>query len=239
MVVKKIICDKCLKEIQEDPFTLVPEIVEKDNPEIMKESTYENRFYQDQSKRHYCGSCVEKILYLANHRAAEVNQDFEDAVNDMMYDVANEVERQSGAVSEEDPQVEVSTQQEAAGSEQPAKKNGSEKRGKIDPDELVRFYRSGMSTSDIAEHFGVSFQAVYQRIKKLKKSEDETVFCDESVIKKCEYGANISGGVFCNYLEIEGHSRPCPPEACTCFKNKNGKRRKRKVAGKNDERIPL
>ena len=65
------------------------------------------------------------------------------------------------------------------------------------------------------------------------------MFCDESVIKKCEYGANISGGVFCNYLEIEGHSRPCPPESCTCFKNKNGKRRKRKVAGKNDERIPL
>ena len=110
----------------------------------------------------------------------------------------------------------------------------------MDQEELVRLYRSGMSTSDIAEHFGVSFQAVYQRIKKLKESEEvETVFCDESVIKKCEYGADISGGVFCNYLEIEGHSRPCPPEACTCFKNKNGKRRKRKVAGKDDERIPL
>ena len=109
----------------------------------------------------------------------------------------------------------------------------------MDQEELVRLYRSGMSTSDIAEHFGVSFQAVYQRIKKLKESEEDTVFCDESVIKKCEYGADISGGVFCNYLEIEGHSRPCPPEACTCFKNKNGKRRKRKVAGKNDERIPL
>ena len=51
------------------------------------------------------------------------------------------------------------------------------------------------------------------------------MFCDESVIKKCEYGANISGGVFCNYLEIEGHSRPCPPEACTWFKKKTRKRR--------------
>ena len=55
--------------------------------------------------------------------------------------------------------------------------------------------------------------------------EDETVYCDEKTIKKCEYGANISGGVFCNYLEIEGHSRPCPPEACTCFKKKTRKRR--------------
>ena len=110
----------------------------------------------------------------------------------------------------------------------------------MDQEELVRLYRSGMSTSDIAEHFGVSFQAVYQRIKKLKESEEvETVYCDEKTIKKCKYGANISGGVFCNYLEIEGHSRPCPPEACTCFKKKNGKRRKRKVAGKNDERIQI
>ena len=105
----------------------------------------------------------------------------------------------------------------------------------MDQEELVRLYKSGMPTSDIAAHFGVSFQAVYQRIKKIKKSDDETVFCDESVIKKCEYGADISGGVFCNYLEIEGHSRPCPPEACTCYKDKTGKRRRKKNAGKNDE----
>ena len=109
------------------------------------------------------------------------------------------------------------------------KKNGSEKngnRGKVDQEELVKRFRSGMSTSDIAEHFGVSFQAVYQRIKKLKESDEaNTVYCDESVIKKCEYGADISGGVFCNYLEIEGHSRPCPPKACTCFKKKTRKRR--------------
>ena len=122
MILKKIVCDKCLKEIQEDPFTLAPEIVEKDNPEIVQESTYENRFYQDQSKRHYCGGCIERILYFANHRAADVNQDFDDAVNDMIRMAANKADQQSGVVSEEDPQVEVSTQQEAAGSEQSAKK---------------------------------------------------------------------------------------------------------------------
>ena len=129
MMVKKIVCDKCLKEIQEDPFTLVPEIVEKDNPEIMKESTYENRFYQDQSKRHYCRSCIERILHLANHRAGESNQEFEDAVNEMICAAANEADQQSGVVSEEDPQVEVSTQQEAAGSEQSAKKTVLRKEG--------------------------------------------------------------------------------------------------------------
>ena len=104
MVVKKIVCDKCLKEIQEDPFTLVPEIVEKDNPEIMKESTYEIQFYQDQSKRHYCHSCIERILLFANHRAAEVNQDFEDAVNDMMRMASNESDRHGDVIPEEDMQ---------------------------------------------------------------------------------------------------------------------------------------
>lgn len=118
MVVKKIICDKCLKEIQEDPFSLVPEIVEKDNPEIMKESTYENRFYMDQSKRHYCGSCIERILYFANHRAAEVNQDFEDAVNDMMRRASNESGHHDDVIPEEDMQAEVSSQMDV----EPAKK---------------------------------------------------------------------------------------------------------------------
>ena len=129
MVVKKIVCDKCLKEIQEDPFILVPEIVEKDNPEIVKESTYENRFYLDQTERHYCHSCIERILYFANHRAAEVNQDFEDAVNDMIRSVSNESDRHGDVIPEEDPQVEVSTQQEAAGSEQSAKKTVLRKEG--------------------------------------------------------------------------------------------------------------
>ena len=63
------------------------------------------------------------------YRAAEVNQDFEDAVNGMICAAANEADQQSGAVSEEDPQVEVSTQQEAAGSEQSAKKTVLRKEG--------------------------------------------------------------------------------------------------------------
>lgn len=129
MVVKKIICDKCLKEIQEDPFTLVPEIVEKDNPEITTESTYKSRFYQDQSKRHYCHSCIEKILYLANHRAADVNQDFEDAVNDMMRRASNESGHHDDVIPEEDPQVEVPTQPELTVIEQPAKKTVLRKTG--------------------------------------------------------------------------------------------------------------
>ena len=71
------------------------------------------------------------------------------------------------------------------------------------------------------------------------KSDGNTVFCDEKTINKCEYGADISGGVFCNYIEIEGHRRPCLPDKCTCFKEKTGKRRRKKNAGKNDERIPV
>ena len=123
MVVKKIVCDKCLKVIEEDPFSLVPEIVEKDNPEIVKESTYENQFYRDQSKRHYCHSCIERILYFANHRAAEVNQDFDRAVIDMMHDELNKSEQESDAEPKEDPQEPGQSQPDVAGSEQSSKKN--------------------------------------------------------------------------------------------------------------------
>lgn len=122
MIVQKIVCDKCLKVIEEDPFSLVPEIVEKDNPEIMKESTYENQFYRDQSKRHYCERRIEKILYFANHRAAEVNQDFDKAVIDMIYASANEAEQQGIVAPEEDPQEAEQSQSVHDGSEQPAKK---------------------------------------------------------------------------------------------------------------------
>ena len=128
MVVKKIVCDKCLKVIEEDPFSLVPEIVEKDNPEIVQESTYENQFYRDQSKRHYCHSCIERILYFANHRPAEVNQDFDKAVIDMIYAAANEADKHEETVPEKDPQEEQS-QPEPTDNEQPAKKTVSRKEG--------------------------------------------------------------------------------------------------------------
>ena len=41
-----------------------------------------------------------------------------------------------------------------------------------------------------------------------------TVYCDESVMKKCKYSLTVGGRYICNYLEIKEHSRGCPPSAC-------------------------
>lgn len=54
------------------------------------------------------------------------------------------------------------------------------------------------------------------------------VNCTKSVMKQCKYSfvTTAGGGIVCDYITKTGHSRPCPPEACTCFEKKRKRRKK-------------
>jgi len=76
---------------------------------------------------------------------------------------------------------------------------------------------------------GYSIRDFYEKTTREKKEEadkktdkepvkapKEGVRCTESVMQKCIYGTYDC----CMYCVIERHRRPCPPEACTCYKRK-------------------
>lgn len=53
-----------------------------------------------------------------------------------------------------------------------------------------------------------------------KTSKDNTVKCSK-VIKTCKYSCVVSGAYhICNYLNMAGHSRGCPPEQYTKYEKK-------------------
>lgn len=57
-------------------------------------------------------------------------------------------------------------------------------------------------------------------------SEVKTVKCTESVIQTCAYGRFISlGCAYCDYIDITGHRRGCPADACTKYEQKVKKKK--------------
>lgn len=68
---------------------------------------------------------------------------------------------------------------------------------------------------------GYSVRDFYDRPIREKRTESPSepkdgVKCTESVMHKCIYGTHDC----CMYCVIEMHSRPCPPENCTCFQRR-------------------
>ena len=49
----------------------------------------------------------------------------------------------------------------------------------------------------------------------------KTKKCTPSVMQTCAYSRYISSGIcYCDYLDIMGHRRGCPPEACDKYKKR-------------------
>lgn len=63
-----------------------------------------------------------------------------------------------------------------------------------------------------------------------EKPDGVVVKCTKAVSKKCVYGIEYSEAAgLCNYILCEGHSRGCPPEACTHFAHRCKENPKREV----------
>jgi hypothetical protein len=59
---------------------------------------------------------------------------------------------------------------------------------------------------------------------------EEGINCTQKVMVTCIYGGKKAGACpYCDYLDMVGHSRGCPPNACTRYIKKT-RTRKRKMA---------
>lgn len=193
MKVVKYICDKCGKEISGSVMAIVPEILDENNAELL-DNSFDDPIMQSQVDRHYCRRCVERVFRFANSLAAMENPEFKEAVEDM--------------ISENKAEM--------------SKKN------RLNRDEVTVLLEKGVKVKDIAEQYCVTSGAVYafmkshhiQRPKVMKEKTKEPVICTEAIAKKCYYGGKTGGSRICDYLEIEGHRRPCKHEACTEYREK-------------------
>ena len=78
---------------------------------------------------------------------------------------------------------------------------------------------AGRTVKEIAEHFGVTYNAVYGYIKRHGLTrQDEPVECTEKVMATCAYAGKAGNTVICDYLGITGKVRNCTSRACTEYK---------------------
>ncbi len=86
MKIVKLICDHCQKEIEDNPFRPFIEEIDKNNEDILGEETL-----LDSLELHLCGECasilkmqIKKYCNMPHSKPAEINQDFEAAVDEMV-----------------------------------------------------------------------------------------------------------------------------------------------------------
>lgn len=186
MKVIKYICDKCNREIEGRFFGIMPELLDPKNPEVLSDDYLDDPVSAEQSGRHYCRACVEKIIRYANSVPARENPEFKKAVDEMV---------------------------QSAKAQKPAKKN------KLSEREVRSMIDAGRTVKEIAEHFGVTYNAVYGYIKRHGLTrQDEPVECTEKVMATCAYAGKAGNTVICDYLGITGKVRNCTSRACTEYK---------------------
>lgn len=222
--VTKCICDGCGNEIEKEPVQIFAEIVDVETGDHLMYPG--NHFHHD--KKDYCTNCVQQIINFINGlparnvgKPAVPNPDFEKAFKEL----------RSAAKS-------VDTENKTEPTRQKQKQRKPTVREMIE---------AGKTTDEIVQATGCLRKSVgqirYQINKKKqeaapeeKEPEDhgdpsepepeagdrQTVNCSKAM-KTCEYAGKAGPTPICDYMSITGHSRGCPPEACTAYKRRGKK----------------
>lgn len=203
--VMKCICDGCGREIDGGPIQIYAE--RTDLVGFLADSE-DNPFWEP--GRDYCDSCMKQIINFVDGLPA----------------------RNAGKPAVKNPEFEKALPH-------PKEENGSMKNQKKSHPTIKELLREGKSVEDIVQITGCTRSSVTQTKYQMKKAQMkkaqaqesnpvvpvQTVICDE-VMKTCEYAGKTGGLPTCDYALIVGHSRGCPPEACTAYKKRGKSGRK-------------
>lgn len=142
---KKIlyICDRCKREIEENPVKLIAEEMDRESEDYLYDDPYPELKLLDLCKN--CGDSIVGLIkrHCARGAPATVNQDFEKAVEEMA----------QGSREENPP---------------PA-----EKKHRLDAGKIQALRKAGWTVKAIAEEMSCSEQAVYNVLKKPEISADK------------------------------------------------------------------
>ena len=219
MKIQKIMCDRCGKEITGNPIKIYPEIVDRENGDLLI-GTVLPSWDGDLLEHDFCEECTEKIMRFAKGE---------------MEDSESEPPMQPQEPTEKEQKPTARVKPKAIPKAKPTETNENQQKPTV-KDLILQ----GMSKAEVIKLTGCK-ESSYNQTKYLLKKEgllmdvqikqmlDEskdasgdakTYKCSE-VGGKCIYRAGQSKEVFmCDYIGKTGHRRGCNPEQCDKFKEK-------------------
>ena len=231
MIVKKIICDVCRKEIPGHAIKINAEFIDNNSGNLIDDASADEEPVWG-ADRDYCYTCFSNINdYICTLVNGKCDRETKAAA------VEHNITNQAAAVEPDITNQAAAVEQtsEIKTDEKPIK---TETENTSDENTLIgirlrphirHMIINGFDNDAIADKLKCPKKYIYDERSKLKH---KMVECTQEVMARCIYSDRLSytkeSDLYCNYLEKEGHIRGCDTEHCIRFKEREEKKNEEK-----------
>lgn len=218
-----IVCDACKSEISGPSIKINAEFVDNITGNVIEEASTDKEPVWGKT-RDYCYTCflimnsfITKMISDEEEESRQAAADLQESADSQEADLQENADSQAaaGLKIEEKP---IKTETELTS---PNDKNILPNSDNMRP-QIRNMIVNGFDNDAIAEKLKCPKKYIYDERSKLKNKMKN---CTQEVMVECIYAEKLSRGkkendYYCNYMQMEGHSRGCDAERCIRFKKR-------------------